>query len=160
MTADTDTGISAQLGAGIELMLGRVADTLDRLDRREQQLQQWWQDLHPAPILTQALTGSPAAGATIDVIDRTQVKDSYWWDVRRLSCWGFTAGSVNVFLNDPNGEQIASFPQAGQWSWGGQLLMAPRDRLVAVVASNITGSVFFAGQVIEVASTILPQYLD
>lgn len=160
MTADTDTGIGAQLGASVELVLGRISDTLDRLDKREQKLQQWWQDLHPAPILTAALTGNPAAGAVIDQPDRLQPKDTYWWDVRRLSCWGFTAGSVNVFLNDPNGEQLASFPQAGQFTWGGQLLMGPRDRLIAVVASNITGSVFLAGQVIEVASTILPQYLD
>lgn len=162
MTADTDVARSlrAEAQAGLELTLGKLAAAVDKLSQQEERYVQWWQDLHPAPILTAALTGNPAAGASIDQPDRLQPKDTYWWDVRRLSCWGFTAGSVNVFLNDPNGEQIASFPQAGQWSWGGQLMLSPRDRLIAVVATNVTGSVFLAGQVIEVAGTILPQYLD
>lgn len=150
-----------QLEAKVDLLLGAVTDLLDRDRRREERLQQWWQDLHPAPLQTvSTLAPNPVAGTTIDLPDRLQPKDGYWWDVRRLNSWGWTAGSVNVCLNDPNGEVVGAFPQAGQFTWGGNILMGPRDRLIFVVTSNITGSLFIAGQVIEVAATILPQYLD
>jgi hypothetical protein len=158
MAVDAEAG-PLGLGASLEVMLGRVADTLDRLDHREQRMQQMWQDLHPVPILSGQVPLTAGAG-TLNTPDRLGPKDGYWWDVRRLSTWGFTAGTVNVFLNDATGfgELLASFPQAGQFTWGGQLLMGPRDFLV-VSATGITGTVSVAGQAVEIADRMLPEYL-
>ena len=160
MTADTSLG--AEFGATLDVTLGKLAQAVDRLTRRDEQEAQLWQDVHMVPILAGGLTGSPAAGTVVtDLPDRMGPHDPYWWDVRRLSCWGFTAGSVNVFLNDAtgNGELVANFPQAGQFTWSGQVFLAPRDRLVVITASAITGSVFVAGQAVEISSTMLPRYL-
>jgi hypothetical protein len=158
MTDDTDASPMG-LGASLEVMLGKAVDVLDRMDRREQRMQQLWQDVHPVPILSGQVPLTAGAG-TMNVPDRLGPKDGYWWDVRRLSAWGFTAGSVTVFLNDATGlgEQLATYSQPGQWTWGGQLFMGPRDFLV-VTATGITGTVSFAGQGIEVADRMLPEYL-
>jgi hypothetical protein len=154
MTADIDAARAGAV-ASLEVTIGRLIDRITRSDERDAQL---WQHVHPVPILANALMG--VATGTIDQPERLGPKDPFWWDVRRLSVWGFTAGTVQVFLNDASGlgELLASFPQAGQFTWSGQLFLGPRDRLV-ITATGITGNVFIAGQAIEVASTILPQYM-
>lgn len=161
MTADTDTGlqVGAEAGGLLSVTLGRISATLDRMDKRERAEVLLWQDVHLVPIIGGAVTLSAGAG-TLDQPDRMGPHDPFWWDVRRLSAWGFTAGAVNVTLNDAtgNGELLASFPQAGQFTWSGQVFLGPRDRLV-VTATGITGNVFIAGQAAEVSSTMLPRYL-
>jgi hypothetical protein len=161
MVEATGNGIraDAEVEGLLSITLGRITATLDRMDQRERAEVQLWQDVHPVPILGQGLTGLVAANGVIDTQNRMGPNDPFWWDVRRLSCWGFTAGTVNVYLNDAtgNGELLAPFPQPGQWSWSGQLFLAPRDRLVAI-ATGVTGSVFLAGQATEVASTMMPRY--
>ncbi len=159
MTADTDhaPGLGAGLAAQIELTLGRVADSLDRWSHRYEQLQQSWQDVHPVPILPGQVPLSGGAG-TLDVPDVCGPKDGLWWDVRRLTTWGWTAGTVTVYLNSTAGEQLAQNSVVGQFTWSGQILLGPRDRLV-FQASGITGTVNLAGQAFEVDARALPAYL-
>jgi len=159
VTVESPPGVGIE--ATLDLLAGKVGEIADRVTRAERREVQLWQDVHMVPILGGGLFANPLAGATLDFPDRYGPHDPFWWDVRRLSCWGFTAGTVNVFLNDPQGlgELVATYPSPGQWTWGGNLLLAPRDRLVVVVGSNITGQVQVAGQAAEVSSTMLPRYL-
>jgi len=160
VTADTDGGLRAQAAASLEVTLGALADGLNALvDDKRSRPQQLWNAVRPVPILAGQVPLTAGAG-TLDVPDRYGPMDGYWWDVRRLSAWGFTAGTVNVYLNDPSGlgELLASFSQAGQYTWSGQVLLSPQDRFV-VIASGITGIVSVAGQAIEVSAQALPDYL-
>lgn len=156
MTADTDVGV--QVGASLDLLLGKVGELVDKIDRREQRMQQLWQDVHPVPILPGAIPLVAGAGTLANFQDTCGPHDPYWWDVTRLTAYGFTVGTVTAFLNDPNGEQIASTTVPGQFTWSGNLLLGPRDHLV-FTATGVTGNVLIAGQAIEVASWILPEYI-
>ena len=157
----TDTehapGPGASLAAQLELTLGRVAESFDRWSRRYEAMQSSWQEVHPAPLLLGQIPLSAGAG-TLDVPNLAGPADGLWWDVRRLTAWGFTAGTVTVYLNSTSGEQLASTTVAGQFTWSGGILLGPRDRLV-FQASGVTGQVNLAGQVIEIGARVLPSYL-
>lgn len=163
--AEGSNGLQVGADVSVSGMLGLLSDKVDQLgqkvDKGERRNEQMWQNVHLVPILGGALFGNPTAGSVLDLPDRFGPHDPYWWDVRRLSIWGFTAGTVNVYLNDAtgNGELLAAFPVPGQFTWGKQLLLGPRDRLVVVVGSNITGNVQVAGQAVEVGSSYLPFFI-
>lgn len=149
-------GLSAQLEATLDVTLGRLADVVDRLTQRDEQAVQLWQDLHLVPVWASPIVG---AAGTSDVADRLGPKDGYWWDLRRLTAWNFTAGTVTVTLNDINGEQIAQFTSAGQFTWSGHVFLGPRDRLIVATAGIVGGPVLVQGQAAEISTTMLPQYL-
>jgi hypothetical protein len=139
--------------AELKLMLGSMADAAAKpVSPRVP-----WEGAHPVPILG-AVPISGGAGTNALNANLYGPGTPYHWDLRRLSCWGFSAGTVTVYLNNASGEQIAVFPSAGQTTWSSQVLLTPGDRLV-FVAAGITGSVFFGGQAIEVRSEWLPDYL-
>lgn len=147
-------GLFAEIGA----KLGRVADSLERRERVEQGL---WSSIHTVPILG-SITIATGAGTTYGQ-NTLGPNDGYWWDVLCLSAWGFSAGTVDVYLNDPNGEKIGSFTSAGILTYKGTRPLAPRDHLV-YVASGITlasgyGAVQLGGAAVEVDSQYWPVYL-
>lgn len=85
----------------------------------------------------------------------------YWWDVRSVRLWGFSAGTVTIYRNNPgslSGEQFGVTATPAEFTWSGQLLLSPQDSLV-FGATGVTGSVFMAMQAIEVQSSWLPEYL-
>lgn len=154
MTAGDGSGVGA--GAALEVILGNLAASVNKLASATSRVDDLYQNLRVVPIVFQPL-GANVSG-TMDTPDRNGPKDGFFWDVRRLTAWGFTAGTVTVTLNDINGEQVAVFPQAGQFTWSGNLILAQRDRLIAVSA-GITGNVQLQGQAIEVSTQIMPEYL-
>lgn len=115
-----------------------------------------WAACHPVPILGGILLTSGAG--TLDQPDMYGPKDPYWWDLRDLAVWGFTAGTVTVYLNSTTGGFIAQTSTPGDFTWSAQKLLAPRDRLI-FVAAGVTGSVQFGGQAIEIETAWLPEYL-
>lgn len=145
-------GVQVRAGASVEARLGKY---LDDQTRRHRDL---WQSVHSVPIKGSALTG--VANGVLDFPTMLGPSEGLWWDVRRVSCWGFTAGSVSLYLNDPTGagELLGVFTSAGQLTYGGNLFLGPNDRLV-LIASGITGSVFVGGSAIEVAASWWPEYL-
>lgn len=83
----------------------------------------------------------------------------YWWDLRTLSFWGFSAGTVSAFMNNLNGEQVAlAVTTPGQFTWSGQMLMSPQDDLL-FSATGVTGVVNVTVRAIEVETAWLPEYL-
>ncbi len=149
----------AAAGASVELVLGKLASHLDGAEERRRKL---WQAIHTVPIRAGALVGLSNASGVLDTPDRFGPHEGYWWDVARLSAWGWTAGTVTVYLNEGAlglGEQLATFPTPGQWTWSSkQLSLAPRDRLV-IVAVGVTGNVYVAGQATEVAAPFWADYV-
>lgn len=140
--------------AELKLMVGSVADNTAPKPARAPVP---WEAAHPVPILGN-IQLTAGAGTTDQAANVYGPNDPYYWDIRRLSVWGFTAGTVTAYLNSASGEQLGVAPSAGQFTWSSQVLLAPRDHLVFVAAS-ITGTVTFGGQAIEVKSEWLPAYL-
>src|SRR6266852_5169470 len=83
---------------------------------------------------------------------------SYWWDLRSVAVWGFTAGTVTIYRNNVNGEQLGATSTPGEFTWGAQKLISPQDSLI-FGATGVTGVVNVVGQAIEVQSDWLPEYL-
>ena len=145
--------VTAAAGASLEVTLGRIADRMDREDRRQRRLDQL---LHPEPI-TGVIPLSAGAG-TLDQPDMYGPRDGYWWDVRRITVDGFTAGTVAVYRNNVNTAKIANFTQAGEWTWSGQMMLRMRERLL-FVATGITGSVQVDGDAFAISAQVLADYL-
>lgn len=115
-----------------------------------------WASCHPVPILG-AIQLAAGAGV-LNQPDMYGPKDPYWWDLRRLTLWGFTAGTVTVNLNNVNGPVLATATTPGEFTWSAQHILSPRDILI-FTASGITGSVEIDGQAIEIETLWLPDYL-
>lgn len=144
-------GAQAKLGVSLEAALGAIGKQAVRAERREIGL---WGGVHPVPVRQQAVTGSD----TVDSVEGMGPKDGYWWDLRRLTAWNFTGGSLSAYINDVNAEPFATWSQTGQWTWSGHVLLGPRDRII-YVGSSLSGTAYVAGQAIEVGDSWLPEYL-
>jgi hypothetical protein len=154
-----DLAAEAEAGLSFEASFGKITRHYDRLEKQHREM---WDRVSTVPVLGGGLTNLVATSGVIDFPDRFGPHEGYWWDVGRLSCWGFTAGTVFVYRNDATGagEQLAEFTTPGQWTWGHrQMPLAPRDRLV-VVATAVTGSVFVAGSATQVRADHWPYYVD
>ena len=102
--------------------------------------------------------GALSASGTVDYPDVWGPKDGYHWDVRRISAWGFTAGTITIYRNSASGEQLGVFTSTGSYTFSGNAFLGPRDRLIFVAAS-ITGNVQIAMTAVEVETAWWPVYL-
>jgi hypothetical protein len=115
-----------------------------------------WDSCHPVPILGQISITSGAG--SVDYPDMYGPHDPYWWDVRSIKVWGFTAGTVTCYLNSTNGAQVFEATAPGEFTGSATTVLGPRDRLI-FSATGITGTVSFGGQAIEIHTAWLPEYL-
>lgn len=146
----SDAGI--ELSAQIALSLGDIATAM-------QQEQAWRRRcagaIQQVPVISNQVNGS----GTIDTPDALAVKTGYIWGLRRLSCYGFSAGTVTVYIGAAGGEVLFPFDQAGTATFGrGEMLLMPGDRLVAVGA-GITGTFQLQGRADCFEQWYLPYYI-
>lgn len=116
-----------------------------------------WEACHPVPITGQVAIVSSAG--SLQAKDLYGPKTAYWWDLRRLSVYGFTAGTVTVYKNSTSSNPVHTFAAAGVQLWSAAVLMAPEDQLIFVAAGITGGPITIEGQAIEVESAWLPVYL-
>jgi hypothetical protein len=152
MTAEGD-GLGAV--AAIQVALGKLTTQVNKLVERSNRIEDLWQQLHIVPLRFTPLT---SANPTSDLADVQGPRDGYWWDVRLISSWGWTAGSVTITKNDLNGMVLATFPATGQFTWSGQVWLGPRDRMVAT-STGLVGTAQIEGFAVEMSDRILPDYL-
>lgn len=118
-----------------------------------------WNACRPVPVaIGQPIPITAGAGTLGVTQDIFGPNDPYWWDVRRLAAWGFTAGTITAYLNQVGGEQLAVWTTPGEFTYSAQKLLAPRDGIVWS-ASGISGTPQVGGQAIEVETAWLPAYL-
>lgn len=148
---DDDQGF-AGLVADLTVTLGRVKEALDGQARPRIP----WEACHPVgPVGAIQLT----AGAGVqDLPDVLGPADGWWWDLRRLALWGFTAGSVTVTKNSAVGSQVGFLSGPGNILWSTQEMLPAPDRLV-LSATGIVGAVQWELRAIEVATLWVPEYL-
>lgn len=144
-----DFGVFAELTAAVN-GLNR------RMDAREALKQRASQAFRQAPfIINVPLT---AGAATINPTT-TGPDTGYYWSIRKLCAVNFTAGTVNVYVDNTGGEPIVPFPSAGVFTFGkGEQLLHPSSN-IAVVAAGITGTVQIWGTADIFESWLLPWYI-
>jgi hypothetical protein len=141
--SDASGGGGLQVLAQLSASLGSVAVELRRQCDRQQRLTQALRQLTVGPGVIPISGGA----GTLSQDPMFGPNTGYFWSVRRLSAWGFTAGTVTVYLNQPGGEILPSFPAPGSNTFGrGEVMLQPLDTLI-FVASGITLASGF-GQVI------------
>lgn len=153
MTSPNGAGIGLGLAGGLSSASPPAAERKPNADQQRARKDVLWEDVHVAPIV-----GALGANGTLDQPDMYGPKEGYWWDLRRLTVSGFTAGTVDVYRNTVNGVVLYSFSAAGEKTWSKQQFLGPRDRLIFVV-SGLTGSVQIDGQAMEVSAQYMPVYL-
>ena len=137
--------------ADLTLAVGRLGESMRRNGEKPRVP---WEACHPV-----WFTGQLGAGTnTLLNVNLYGPELPYWWDLRTLNFWGFTAGSVATYVNNVNGQQIANAVTPGEFTWSGQHLLAPQDSMI-FVGTGITGVVNIVGQAIEVQSEWLAEYL-
>jgi hypothetical protein len=130
-------GAELQVLASLAASLGDVAAEMRaERDRRARLAEAIW------PVGPYSIVHSTTSSATIDRPELMGPRPGYAWDLKFLTAVGFSAGSVNVYLNGvSNNTQMLTFPQAGVYQFGKlQLLLRGGDRLV-VTTTGITGTV-------------------
>lgn len=155
-TLTGDDGASFS-GAAAELILGTLTDI--RRDQKIRTPRIPWTACHPVPVaIGQPIPITAGAGTLGVTQDIFGPNDPYWWDVRSLAAWGFTAGTIIAYRNQIGGEQLAVWTSAGEFTWGAQKMLGPRDSIIWS-ASGISGTPQVAGQAIEVEAAWLAEYL-
>ena len=150
----TSPGLEIDFSARVAASLDGMAGAMDREAR--------WRDRCARAITQVPFAGAVtlAAGAgTYDQRDQLQAKTGYIWSIRRITCNGFTAGTVTAYRNNALGEPLMPFPVPAVNTIGrGELLLMPGDSLVWS-ATGITGTVTFWGVADCFESWYLPFYV-
>lgn len=148
---DIELDLGLQLVASIETL----TSTLNRQWQHEQRKAQ---AIRQVPLAANQMILSGGAG-TIDDPAQLRCPTGYYMCLRRLSLFGFSAGSATAYLNSPLTEPVAVFAAAGTLNYGkGHILWHPGDRLV-VTATGITGAVQLGGAVDLIETHFLYEYL-
>jgi hypothetical protein len=152
-------GAGAVVGLTLEAAVGQLVQHLGRAEDRRRKL---WKAVHTIPLRGGGATGlNNFTGVLIDQKDRFGPHTGHYWDVARLSAWGWTAGTVTAYLNDTQGigEPLAVFTTPGQWTWSSkQMPLAPDDRIV-FIGAGVTGAVYVGGSATEVEAPYWADYV-
>lgn len=93
------------------------------------------------PLQPMTLTGSsPNLTGTLDIPEMFGPRASWGWQLDGMGAQGFTTGSVSVYLNSTNAEEIFSFSSAGVFYQRKFRFLNQSQRLV-FSATGITGTV-------------------
>ena len=159
MSIEADFGVN--LVASLNGLAARVGGLCDRLDRetreRQASLQQFRQALFVlnVPIVAGAASLNPStAGPDI----------GFYWSIRKLAVVGFSAGTVNTYVDNTGGEPIVPYPVQAVNTFGkGEQLINPNSS-IAIVASGITLAAGYStvqvwGRADQFETWLLPWYM-
>lgn len=144
-------GLAAAGLAAISVRFGQAAASLESAgpEGRKARLAA---EMYQTPIAPQQIPVTGSAGLLASG-DQMGPMTGYYWSVRRIVTYGYSAGSVTVYRNAVAtgfganaaaiGEQLITFPQAGTYTFGrGEILLRPDDNMMLVAA----GVTLAAGQ--------------
>jgi hypothetical protein len=158
-TEEERSGVLVQFGVQLEATTGALGAMTSALQQEAQWRQRKANAVRQIPLAPPQIPLSTGAGV-LDIPDVLAAKTGYSWSVRRLAVTGWSAGSVEVFMNSQFGEPVAIFPTPNVLTYAkGALLQHPGDRMV-FVATGITGFVQINGSADCFESWYLPHYLD
>lgn len=142
-------------GVAAEIILGKL-DQIAADAKRPMKPRIPWEACHP--VWQTGQIPLTAGAGTLVQPNLYGPEMPYWWDLRTISVWGFTAGTVTLYVNFTTGEQLGSTTVPGQFTWGAQEMLSPQDSIL-FGATGITGVVNVTMRAIEVETAWLPEYL-
>jgi hypothetical protein len=152
---ELDGGVSLQ--ASLNGLAAKVGGLCDRLDRQAALARRASQAFRQVPFVINVPL--VAGAATLNPAPTDGPGVGYFWSVRKLAAVGFTAGSVNVYIDNTGGEPVVPFPAAAVNTFGkGEQLINPNSN-IAVSATGITGTVQIWGRADCFESWLLPWYM-
>jgi hypothetical protein len=96
---------------------------------------------------------------TLDQPNLFGPRTGYHWDLRIVVAQGFTAGTVTVYRNSTNGEQMFTFSSSGLWEVPHKSrILRPNDRLV-FVGAGLSGTAAISMEATNVPTPLLGAYL-
>lgn len=142
--------MTEHVGLTTEFFVG-INEKLDQIQTHQKEVKAKKSQVFQAPILAD-ITSSPFDNTALLAPPRGNC-----WSVRRLSAFGFTAGTVTIMLDGL--EPVWVFSAAGSETWGrGELLLQPGQKLT-VSYTGITGNVYLAGAADEFPFWYLQEYI-
>lgn len=142
--------MTEHVGLTTEFFVG-INDKLDQIHAHQKEIKAKKSQVFQSPILAD-ITASP-----FDNISLLAPPRGNCWSVRRLTAFGFTAGTVTVLIDGL--EPVWVFSAAGSETWGrGELLLQPGQKLI-VTFTGITGNVYLAGAADEFPFWYLQEYI-
>lgn len=156
MTAEADFSFGASLAASMDGLAAQVGGLCDRMDKQQRFLQRANEAFRRAPIVINV----PLVAGAATLNPTTIGPDiGYYWSVRKLAGVGWTAGTVNTYVDNTGGEPIAPFTQAGVFTFGkGEQMLHPNSS-IAITAAGITGTVQLWGWADQFETWLLPWYV-
>jgi hypothetical protein len=140
-------GIMLSLNASIQANTGELARSRKRQEALQNNL--WILDMGNIPM----------PNPTLDIPNLLGPVTGQAWSIGRISIFGFTAGSVSVFIDSVNGNQVDLLSAAGSLKYGkGQLALTAGHRLV-FSSTGLTGTPIINVFGVQMAESLLPEYL-
>lgn len=133
----THPGLDVQAAVQLTASLNGVSARLDRDSAEQKKLNQ---AINFFPTINQAVPLSGGAG-TLDMPALLGPPTGQAWDIKRIAALGFTAGTVNVYINNVNGELLVPFAQAGVSTFTSQTAYLVAGQRLVFSASGISGTV-------------------
>jgi hypothetical protein len=153
---ELNADLAVQLCASLDNLATRVGGLSDRYDQSLRQRARAAQVIRQVPfIINVPLT---AGAATINPTSAGP-DTGYYWSIRKLAAVGFTAGTVNTYIDNTGGEPIVPFPVAAVNTFGKMEQLLNPNSSVAVVAAGITGTVQIWGRADQFETWALPWYM-
>jgi hypothetical protein len=152
-----DNRVSAQSASPetLDALLREVLQAMksERADRNIRRDVIWKQAI---PVQQVALTGG--AGILVNPTLLAAPPDCIW-DLKRLAVWGWSAGTVTVYITNPANEVLLPYSVPGTATFGkAQALLDPGEYLY-VDATGITGNVYVAGMALCMKSWYMQEYV-
>jgi hypothetical protein len=151
-------------GAALALAAGDQQDTADPImlmssrAAAARQAQYETQAIRQVPLPMQSVPLTAGSGI-LNQPSQYGPPTGCYWSVRRITCWGFSAGTAVAYLDSISGEAVAPFAQAGVFTFGkGELLLNPQSWLI-FQALSVTGTVQIAGRADQFPVPHLRYYL-
>ena len=139
MTIEADASGGLSIVASLNGLSTAIGGLCKRMDREVQHRQRAADAFRQATFPVN-VNGQLSAGAATVNTTTHGPPQGYYWSIRRFTCQGFTAGSVDFYVDNTNGEMVMPFPAAAVNTIGkGELLLHPMQRL-AYTAASITGT--------------------
>lgn len=151
MDLQIEASAAVSLGASIDAL----NTTLLQQAQRQQEIRSVIQTFRVPPVPMTITAGAGTLGSGFMFGPRT----GQFWDIKYMVATGFTSGTVSVFLNSSDGDQVYGFPSEGYASFGkGQMFLVPGERF-HFSATGITGTVAVSFGGVQVASPFVGDYL-
>lgn len=150
--------MSVEVGFDLKLALDDLHKTVDKIDKRLTS--------NTGIVNQEIIAGQIAISAgtgTLDPATAFEPITGFVWSVRRLTAYGYTAGTVTGFISGM--EPVAPFPSAGVFTYPrGALILMPGEKLTftatgITLASGIT-AVQIWGRADAFPVGYLSEYLD